>query len=318
MNISFALRLLIFPRVDRIVVLTTPPLIDWLCVLLKGSFTPIILWAMDINPDQAIQTGWFRREGMPARILLFLQKFFLRRCAHIIVLDRYMKRLLEQKGIESCKVTAIPLWGDELAADAVLTGGSDFRQRHNLEGKFVVMYAGNHSVCHPLDTVVEATESLQDNAQMRVLFVGGGARYGQVRNALEEKALKNVLMLPYQPRAELADMLRSADVHLISMGEDYVGIVHPSKVYHLINTGRPIVLIGPSQSSVGDILRDYPSFHQVEHGDVEGLSKLLCTLSKGFQYDQSEQESVQVREISERHSMKRVTPRIEEIVMAAG
>src|SRR2546421_8015410 len=36
-----------------------------------------------------------------------------------------------------------------------------FRAEHGLTGKFVVMYSGNHSPCHPLDTLLAAAERLK-------------------------------------------------------------------------------------------------------------------------------------------------------------
>ena len=50
----------------------------------------------------------------------------------------------------------MPPWShsESIAFDAA--GRDEFRRQHGLEGKFVVMYSGNHSPCHPLDTLLEA------------------------------------------------------------------------------------------------------------------------------------------------------------------
>lgn len=43
------------------------------------------------------------------------------------------------------------------------------------------MYAGNHSPCHPLDTVVAAAERLRDDPRFIFCFVGGGSEYWRMK-----------------------------------------------------------------------------------------------------------------------------------------
>jgi hypothetical protein len=58
-----------------------------------------------------------------------------------------------------------------------------FRKAHGLDGKFVVMYSGNHSPCHPLTTLLEAARLLEPRRDIAFCFVGGG-RSGTVQRAI--------------------------------------------------------------------------------------------------------------------------------------
>jgi len=78
-----------------------------------------------------------------------------------------------------------------------------------------------------------------------------------------------------QPLSELRWSLSSADVQLVTMGEAMVGIVHPCKVYGAMAVGRPILLLGPQRSHVGDILDAHPIGWKATHGDVEGTVVVL-------------------------------------------
>jgi hypothetical protein len=49
-----------------------------------------------------------------------------------------------------------------------------FRKEQGWEGKFVVMYSGNHSLVHPLDTILDAAEALKDDDRFVFAFIGGG------------------------------------------------------------------------------------------------------------------------------------------------
>ena len=64
-----ALRLLLLPRFDVVVALTSPPLISFLAALfvkLKGG--SFCFWVMDLNPDEAIAAGWLKEHSVVARL----------------------------------------------------------------------------------------------------------------------------------------------------------------------------------------------------------------------------------------------------------
>jgi hypothetical protein len=59
------------------------------------------------------------------------------------------------------------------------------------------------------------------------------------------------------------------------MGDSIRGIVHPSKVYGAMAVGRPILLVGPDENHVSDIIDEYHNGWHVRHGDVTGAEQLL-------------------------------------------
>jgi hypothetical protein len=52
------------------------------------------------------------------------------------------------------------------------------------------------------------------------------------------------------PLEQLANLLVSADAHLITLKPQFVGYVLPSKVYGCIASGKPVLFIGPESSDV--------------------------------------------------------------------
>ena len=90
------------------------------------------------------------------------------------------------------------------------------------------MYAGNHSPCHPLDTLLEAVLRLKSDERFAFCFIGGGSEQGTVRKFAEFHNLSNVLCLPYVDISELAGCLSAADLHTVVMGDGFVGIVSDS------------------------------------------------------------------------------------------
>jgi hypothetical protein len=115
------------------------------------------------------------------------------------------------------------------------------------------MYAGNHSPCHPLDTLVEAAHRLSNNKQIAFCFIGGGSEHQKVKDFATRHSLRNIVCLPYQPFASLAASLSAADLHVVVMGDAFVGIVHPCKIYNILSLGTPFLYLGPTPSHVSDI-----------------------------------------------------------------
>ena len=265
-----ALRLLLLPHFDVVVAMTSPPLISFLSSLaVPRKASNLVFWSMDLNPDEAIAAGWLREKSLTARVLSRMLSHSLERAGCIVALDRFMKDRIQAKGVESEKIRVVPPWAndDQVRFDA--DGREEFRKLHGLSNKFVVMYSGNHSPCHPLDTLLKAAERLADRDEIAFCFVGGGSEFKKI----QKRNLPNVLCLPYQPFEKLSGSLSAADLHVVVMGDQYVGIVHPCKVYNVLAVGIPFLYIGPIESHVRDIIRQAGSgAYAATHGDVDTVT----------------------------------------------
>ena len=271
-NASF--NMLRLGRFDVIVAMTSPPLISFLAALvLPFKAKRLVFWCMDLNPDEAIAAGWLKETSMTSRSLSRMLLYSLKSADRIVALDRFMKKRIESKGIPSQKIEVIPPWAHDDRVHFDPDGRNAFRARHGLSDKFVVMYSGNHSPCHPLDTVLKAAECLSHRSELVFCFIGGGSEFRKVKDYAHEKALNNIICLPYQPIEKLAASLSAADLHFVVMGEPFVGIVHPCKIYNILAANRRFLYVGPSESSIADLISQLSS-HQ--HGRA-GLATAMST-----------------------------------------
>lgn len=268
-----ALRLLVMKRVDVVVALTSPPLISFLGALfvrLKGG--KFCFWVMDLNPDEAIAAGWLDERSLIARVLKSMLGYSLKHADRTIVLDRFMKERVLAKGAAAERVSVIPPGAIDDAVKFSSEGREAFRREHGFGDRFLVMYAGNHSPCHPLDTVLEAALRLRARDEVAFCFVGGGSEHAKVKQFAQRHELRNVKCLPYQPLERLSPVLSAADLHVVVMGDEFVGVVHPSKIYNVMAVGAPVLYVGPGESHVGDIAMQHSGrFFLHRHGDVEGV-----------------------------------------------
>ena len=275
-------RLLFLSRHDVVVALTTPPLSSfvgaWRAKLWRTKFC---YWVMDMNPDEAIAAGWLRKDSLAGKILERMSRFSLREAKSIVALDRFMRDRIAAKGISSDKIAVIPPWSHDNEVKFNTAGRDQFRSKHGLQNKFVIMYAGNHSPIHPLDTLLQAAEQLKHDDSLAFCFIGGGQEFPRVNRWAQEWAnvdngtrRAKILCLPYQPLAQLSAMLSAADAHVVVMGDPFVGLVHPCKIYNILTIGAPLIYIGPVPGHVPEILDTLNDEHlkaTVMHGDVDFL-----------------------------------------------
>jgi colanic acid biosynthesis glycosyl transferase WcaI len=282
--LSSCWRLCLLPRQDLIVAMTTPPLISFIAACFSRLRRwPFCYWVMDLNPDEALAAGWLRPDSLAASWLERFSRFSLHRGTAVIVLDRFMRERILKKGVEGGRIAVIPPWSHDSEVRFDAEGRTRFRKAHSLEDKFVVMYSGNHSPCHPLDSVLASAEKLVSNKDIAFCFVGGGTEYSHIQLFAKERRLSNILCLPYQPLEELAGSLSAADLHLVVMGNPFVGLVHPCKIYNIMRVGSALLYIGPEPSHVSEILRQlngHLPFGRAEHGDVSQVIENILRLKE--------------------------------------
>ncbi|MEM7807982.1 MAG: glycosyltransferase family 4 protein [Planctomycetota bacterium] len=266
---------------DAMLVSTSPPMIGSVGRLVKKvRGVPMTYWAMDLNPDQLIALGKIKAEDRKAKFLEKNNRKILDSSDLVVALDRFMAdRLRPRTSDLDSRLLTIPPWPHESHAEPVKHEDNVFRDEHGLQGKFVVMYSGNHSPSNPLDTVLEAADQLRDDDRFRFLFVGGGLGKKDVEAFIKEKSLPNAISLPYQPIESLRYSLSAADVHLVTLGDDMVGIIHPCKVYGSMAVARPILFVGPKPSHVSDLLDQHDFGRHASHGDVDATVAALNELA---------------------------------------
>jgi glycosyltransferase involved in cell wall biosynthesis len=265
------------PRLEGIFFSTSPPLIGaFAAIVAMIRRVPIAYWAMDLNPDQLIAMGKIGPKSFTARVLERVNRFILKRSALVVALDRFMADRLRARGVNDAKMLVMPPWPheDSMAVPAD-RDANPFRVEHGLVGKTVIMYSGNHSPANPLRTLLDAAVRYKADDSLRFLFVGGGLGKREVDATIREHGLTNSVSLPYQPLESLGNSLGAADVHVVSLGENMIGIIHPCKIYGAMAVARPVLFLGPRPSHVSDLLDQHEIGWHVSHGDVEGMVRAI-------------------------------------------
>ncbi len=264
-------------RLDYILVSTCPPMAPIAGVVISRlRRLRLTFWQMDVNPDQMVALGMIRQDSLPARAFNLLNRLVLSRASNVVVLDRFMADRVNAKLDVRKKMTILPPWPHEDHLEPVASETNPFRIEHKLTGKRVVMYSGNHTASNPVGAILAAAQRLRDDPRLAFMFVGGGAGKKEV----DAVSSPNIISLPYQPLDQIKYSLSAADVHLVTVGDAVVGIVHPCKVYGAMAVARPVLLMGPEQCHVSDLLQEHDWGWHIPNGDVDRAEQVLRAIAE--------------------------------------
>ncbi|MFM7360221.1 MAG: glycosyltransferase family 4 protein [Cyanobium sp.] len=246
-------------RGDLLLVTTEPaylPVISWLIHLITRA--PYIVLIYDLYPDIAVSLKVVSAHHPLVTLWAWLHRQSFASARELIVLSSTMREHV-RKNYPSVHtpINVIPSWADPKKIQPINRNDNWFVQRHKLNHKFVVLYAGNQGRCHDLNTLIDAAEVLRGEANIQFLLVGSGAQNCILRSKAENAALTNITFLPFQDSETLPMMLASANLAVISLLAQAEGQVAPSKLYGHLAAGTPIAAI----CSQGSYLR-----HKVEIG----------------------------------------------------
>jgi colanic acid biosynthesis glycosyl transferase WcaI len=153
---------------------------------------------------------------------------------------------------------------------------NDYRREQGLEGKTVVMYAGNVGFSQSLDLVLAAATSFVDDPSVVFVINGGGS----ARPALEQQAagLANVRFVDMQPKSRLPELLAAADVHVVPLKRGLARSSVPSKMYSILAAGRPIVASVDPGTEVARTVEEAGAGLSVVPDDAEAFAKAVRRL----------------------------------------
>ena len=153
---------------------------------------------------------------------------------------------LIRRGVPPAKVHTIRN-GVDAARFAVAAGaGRDWRARLGAAtGDFLVLYAGTHGISQALPAIADAAALVAarpGGACVRFAFVGDGADKRRLERRVAELGLRNTVLLPGVPHAEMPRLLAAADICLVPLRDvPLFATFIPSKLFECLAAGKPVI-----------------------------------------------------------------------------
>jgi len=257
---------------------TSPPIFQavtaWLVAAIRGR--PLILEIRDLWPEFIVDMGKLKNP-IAIGMARWLERFLYRRAHHFIVNSPAYVDYLISKRVDSSKITLIPNGVDpsmfEVGLD-VTSAAQALRERFNLVGKFVVMYAGAMGPANDLTVLLDAASLLRDDPDVHVMLVGGGKIKAKLEAYASERSLTNVTFAGPQSKIDMRAFLQTADVCVATLQDIAMfRMTYPNKVFDYLAAGRPIVL--GIDGVIRRVVEDANAGVFVQPGDPHALASAI-------------------------------------------
>jgi colanic acid biosynthesis glycosyl transferase WcaI len=151
-----------------------------------------------------------------------------------------------------------------------------YRREFGLEGRRVVMYAGNVGLSQSLDAVLECAGALAYEEDVVFVINGQGAARAELER--HARGLTNVRFVDMQPPERLPELLAAADIHLVPLRRGLARSSVPSKTYSILAAARPLVASVDPGSEVARVVEHSGAGVAVPPEDAEALTKAIRSL----------------------------------------
>lgn len=263
-------------RGDTVFAVTNPAfLLVCLAFLRKIRKFRFVLLVYDIFPEVLIAGGLDTGRSLKYRLSLRVFNWAYDAADTLIVIGRDMQDVVAKKIHDPSKIVFIPNWSDTENIVSVPKAENPILKRYGFENTFVFSVAGNMGRTQGLDNIVEALSrgALGENASF--LFMGGGAKLGEIRGAIESRKLDRVTATGWIPAEEQNAMLSACDVAVISLTKGMYGLSVPSKSYFNMAAGKPLLLIADPGSEIERVIEERKIGWHVPPEDPDALADVM-------------------------------------------
>jgi glycosyltransferase involved in cell wall biosynthesis len=206
---------------------------------------PWIFELRDIWPESIKAVGSME-DGLLYRTLERLELFLYKKANRIIALTQSFKNELITRGVDASKIDVVTN-GVDLSLFKPRSKDEALLKRLGLENQFIAGYIGTIGMAHGLETIIEASEIVQntpkrENHNIKILILGDGARKDALKQLAKDKKLENLIFIDTVSKAEVADYWSLLDISIIHLKKNPLfEKVIPSKLFECMAMGIPVL-----------------------------------------------------------------------------
>lgn len=257
--LSFMLMATVMSLLERrpdVVVATSPQffcaLAGWMVGVLK--WRPFVFELRDLWPASITAVGAMQK-SLIIRLLEKVELFLYRRAACIISVTESFRDDLVGRGIPREKIEVV-INGVDLDRYEPRPRDAELSREFALDGKFVAGYMGTHGMAHALPKVLEAAARLLHREDIAFFFAGSGAERARVEQIVAERGLRNVRLIPRQPKERMPALWSLCDLSIVPLRDNPVfATVIPSKIFESMGMGVPILMSLPEGEATSIVRR---------------------------------------------------------------
>lgn len=237
----------------------------------------------DFNPEQVKAVG-YSKSKLILSAMLFFDKFSCKRSNLVITVGRDLLDTLNNRFIDKNvpKSALINNWINEKEIYPIKADHEKviaFKEKHNLNGKFIFMYSGNIGLYYDLENLLKVIEKFKpgtktvDGREVVFAFVGAGSLLDKLVIYKEQHSMDNIIFIPYQDKADLIYSLNAGDVHWCVNAQGIKGVSCPSKYYGIVSCAKPVLGVLESGSEIRCLIEETSGGLCSEPGDYENIER---------------------------------------------
>jgi glycosyltransferase involved in cell wall biosynthesis len=204
---------------------------------------PFVFELRDMWPESIKAVGAMK-DSAAIRFLERVEMFLYRKASRIVTVTHAFRDTLMRRGIDGSKINVVTN-GVDLSHFGPQAKDRQLVEQLGLQGMFVAGYIGTHGMAHALETLLEAAAALQQTPgaeNVRLLFLGDGARKAAIATQAQAMGLRNVLFLESVPKDQVVRYWSVLDVSIIHLrNTELFTTVIPSKLFECMGMGLPVL-----------------------------------------------------------------------------
>lgn len=268
---------------DDIVLLATnpAPIIILTAILHYLKKFQLHILVHDVFPENTVPAGVFKNnKNYFYRFLKVIFDKAYSQADHLIVLGRDMEEMMLQKTKKSKQnniISVITNWS-EPSEIIPIQRSETMLSDLSLDNKIVIQYAGNIGRVQALQEFLEAYK-LSSNHDVHLLIFGTGAYVPFVNAFIKKHNLSNITIYGGYSRDKQNEILNSCDISLVSLSQGMYGLGVPSKTYHILSAGKPIIYLGEENTEIFQLVNNEKIGWAFNVANIDLLIKFLKNIS---------------------------------------
>ena len=268
----------LFLKRPDVILTPSPPLTSGLLAILlaklKGAKT--IYNVQEIYPDLLINLGHLKNT-FAINLLKKLERFVYNSSTAVTTIDKQFYNIIRPRIKQKSSLHSIPNFVD---TDLYVTESSTKLPAEFLSkpGFTNMLYAGNIGLAQEWDLVLNLAKEIK-NEPITIWIIGEGVKKEYLKSQIEKHELSNIKLLPYQDREYMPAINLFADFHFIAMDKSMENDGFPSKVYSIMASGRPMVIVSSENTPIISFLNETDTSLLVTDHSLSGFKDAVLKLA---------------------------------------
>ena len=267
----------LFLKKHDIILTPSPPLTNGVFAILLGKIkgSRSIYNVQEIYPDLLIDLGYLKNRFF-IKILKKIERWVYNMSDFVTTIDNQFYNIIELRIKEKNKLIIIPNFVDtELySIKSSVSLPVEFKKNENYTD---ILYAGNIGLAQEWDLIIKLAKEIRD-FKINIWIIGEGLRKVYLESEIEKYRLNNIKLLPYYDRKYMPAINLFADIHFIAMDKKVEKYGFPSKVYTIMASGKPMIVVSSKDTPIVSFLKDLDAALLVTDHSLPKFKKELLKL----------------------------------------